>query len=395
MNGKGHRKNNAAEKNGKTLSNFYAQILDSQKLKPEEDTTMHNVLRNAPPAWSPDTAKARRKAAFFCDPVPFLPEHVNAVDWVYGAGRRRQVEALVDCFPTTVNSANFQELACSLRDVEVIFSTWMMPLLNEAQLAQMPKLQVVFFAAGSVKSFARLLLERGITVVSAWAANAVPVAEYTLAQILLSNKGYFRNLREYTHPKAYTHENYGEGNFGETIAILGAGQIGRKLIEMLKPFHLKIIVCDPFLSEQEAAELGVGKVSMEEAFSRGLVVSNHIANLKETEGLLDGRLFSSMRQGATFINTGRGATVKESELIRVMQMRPDLTALLDVTYPEPPVADSLLFKLPNILVTSHIAGSKGDEVIRMADYMIEEYKAWDMGKPLRYAITHSMLENMG
>jgi phosphoglycerate dehydrogenase-like enzyme len=63
------------------------------------------------------------------------------------------------------------------------------------------------------------------------------------------------------------------------VALLGAGQIGRKVIELLRPFHLRVVVFDPFLSEEDAAVLSVERVSLAEAFKQGYVVSNHLANL--------------------------------------------------------------------------------------------------------------------
>ncbi len=179
------------------------------------------------------------------------------------------------------------------------------------------------------------------------------------------------------------------------MAILGAGMIGRTLIRLLKPFQLKVIVWDPFLNDEQAAGLGVEKVlSLAEAFQRGLVVTNHLANVPATRGLLTAHLFASMRQNATFINTGRGATVVEEDLIKVFREREDLTALLDVTDPEPPLPDSPLYGLPNVHLTSHMAGSIGHEVLRMADYAIEEFQAWEQGRPLRYAVTLQMLPTM-
>ena len=171
--------------------------------------------------------------------------------------------------------------------------------------------------------------------------------------------------------------------------------IGRTLIKLLKPFDLKVIVWDPFLSDEEAKELGVEKLpSLSEAFQRGLVVTNHLANVPGTRGLLTAELFTSMRQGASFINTGRGATAVEEDLINVLRERADLTALLDVTYPEPPTPDSPFYALPNVHLTSHIAGSLGDEVVRMADYAIEEFQTWQQGQPLRYAVTREMLPTL-
>ena len=82
-------------------------------------------------------------------------------------------------------------------------------------------------------------------------------------------------------------------------------------------------------------------------------------------------------------------------MIETLKNRPDLTALLDVTYPEPPDAGSELWTLPNVWISPHIGGSVGDEVVRMADCMIEEFQAWESGEPLRYRITKEVLSTMG
>ena len=85
----------------------------------------------------------------------------------------------------------------------------------------------------------------------------------------------------------------------------------------------------------------------------------------------------------------------EPDLIRVLKDRPDLTALLDVTYPEPPADDSELWTLPNVWISPHVGGSVGDEVVRMADCAIEEFIAWESGEPLKYQVTHEVLATMG
>lgn len=110
--------------------------------------------------------------------------------------------------------------------------------------------------------------------------------------------------------------------------------------------------------------------------------------------MLDGHLFSLMRPNATFLNTGRGAQVVEDDLVRVLRERPDLTAILDVTMPEPPVEGHPFHSLPNCILTPHIAGSLGDEVHRMAEYMAEEYQLYVSGQPTRYEVSMKMLETM-
>lgn len=330
-------------------------------------------------------------AAFFG--VPGLLERV------YGEGRRKRLEEQLEAsgytvLPGVVTKDTLESQLNVLSEVQLIFSTWGMWAPTEAQLGAMPKLKAVFYAAGTVQDFARPFLKREVTVVSAWAANAVPVAQWTLGQILLANKGYFRNEREFRILRSRQGVPQGRGNFGATVALLGGGQIGRRVLELLRPFDLEILVFDPFLPADVAREMGAEKVELHDAFSRGAVVSNHLANLPETVGMLRGEHFRAMPVGATFINTGRGATVREAELIEVLKERDDLTALLDVTHPEPPAVDSPLWELPNAFLTSHIAGSIGDEVVRMADYMIEEFSRYERGESLRYAVTEEMLEKM-
>ena len=260
-----------------------------------------------------------------------------------------------------------------------------------------PSLKCVFYGAGSVQKFARPFLACGVKVFSAWAANAVPVAEFTVAQIILANKGYFLTNRLY-HAEGRKSAGAAfkkcNGNYGETVGIIGAGMIGKLVIEMLKQYKLNVIVFDPFLPDEKASELGVEKCELTELFERAFVVSNHLANNEQTKGMLHYGHFHRMRENAVFINTGRGAQVVEDDLVRILEERPDLTALLDVNYPEPPVEGHPFYTLPNCLMTPHIAGSAGDEVARMGEYMLDEYKAYADGKTCKYEVSIKMLETM-
>jgi len=314
---------------------------------------------------------------------------------VYGQGRREQIALRAELLDEVISPEQLAEKISLFQDIEVIFTGWGMPSLTKDQIANLPRLKAVFYAAGSVQAFARPLLVRGITVVSAWRANAIPVAEFTLAQLLLATKGYFRNLREYhTDPASPASAYRGPGNYGETIALLGAGAIGRKVIEMLQPFHLNIVVYDPFLDTSTAAGLGVEKVTLEAAFECALVVSNHLPEKPETIGLVNADLMARLRPGATLINTGRGKTINPEDLYQTLLARPDLTALLDVTEPEPLPANSQLFALANIQITTHIAGSIGDETLRLADYCLEDFDRYLRGEPLRHQVTLEMLDNL-
>lgn len=283
----------------------------------------------------------------------------------------------------------------SFRNTEYIFSSWGMPAFTEEEIKScFPNLKAVFYGAGSVRDFARPFLNCGVKVFSAWAANAVPVAEYTVAQIILANKSFFKTMR-YTSrgTSRKIAQNY-PGNVNATVGIIGAGMIGKLIINMLKQYDLAVLVFDPFLPDERAEELGVTKASLETIFSQCQVVSNHLANNEQTKGMLNGALFEKMLPYATFLNTGRGAQVVEADLIKVLKERPDLMAILDVTFPEPPEQNSELYTLENCILTPHIAGSSGNEVRRMGEYMEAEYQSFIQNHPCKYEVTLEMLKTM-
>lgn len=285
------------------------------------------------------------------------------------------------------------------KDTEFIFSTWGMPTLFEEEIkASFPKLSAVFYAAGTVQGFARPFLACGVKVFSAWAANAIPVAEFSVAQILLANKGFFQLDKRYRASDFHKTQKYANkfpGNFGVKVGLLGAGMIGRKTIELLAPYKLQLMVFDPYLPEESARALSVCKVDLHTIFTECQTISNHLANNPQTVGMLDYSCFSLMKNNATFINTGRNAQVVKEDLVRAMKEFPDRTALLDVTDPtEPLPPDDILRSCENILITPHRAGSVVDEIFRMGEFMFEEYNSFILGKPTRYMVTEQMLATM-
>ncbi|WP_167859614.1 hydroxyacid dehydrogenase [Paenibacillus cymbidii] len=317
---------------------------------------------------------------------------------VFDAATRCRLEQEMDFYPTFINQSNLEEHKEQLHDVEVAFSTWGIAKFTEAELQQyLPNLKIVLYGAGSVQHFARPFLARNVIVVSSWAANAVPVAEFTVATIVLANKGFFNNARQYKqngHKQAAAVKGRYKGNYGATVGLLGAGMIGQLVIGMLSNYNLSIKVFDPFLSDEKAAELGVMKSGLIDIFSTCDTISNHLANLPETQGILHKEHFSRMKPYATFVNTGRGAQVVEEDLIQALKDEPGRYALLDVTFPEPVVEGSELMTLDNVILTSHIAGSMNAEVARLGQYAAEEFERYRNGESLRYRVTLDMLATM-
>jgi phosphoglycerate dehydrogenase-like enzyme len=320
---------------------------------------------------------------------------VNQINRVYPENIKKalSVEAGID--DSVMSKTDIKANRDSLAETRFIFSTWGMPAMETEEIKEyFPGLEAVFYAAGSVQGFARSFLDCGIKVFSAWAANGVPVAEYALAQILLANKNFYACARYAKAGDRSSATGHICGNYGCKVGIIGAGMIGKLVIGFLHRHCVDILVFDPFLSDEQASLLGVEKCSLKRLFEECQTVSNHLANNAQTVGMLDYGLFSSMLPNAVFINTGRGAQVEETGLCRALAERPDLTAVLDVTYPEPPEAGHDFYSLPNVVLTPHIAGSVGREVERMALYMLEEYRRFTSGVPCLYEVTVDMLATM-
>lgn len=338
-------------------------------------------------------------AGFAMEKAIFMSSQPGAIDNAYAPELKARMAGyfgelpVISKFGADELDARRDELVCT----KYIFSTWGMPALSPEIIAEyLPNLKAVFYAAGSVQGFARNFLSCGVRIFSAWGANGVPVAEFTVAQILLANKGYFQRLK---YGSRETWDNRScpvpfEGNYDTKVGIIGVGMIGRKVIELLRPFKLKIYVYDKFLSDEAAADLGVTKTTLEYIFSECSVISNHLANNAQTKGMLTAELFAMMKPNAAFINTGRGAQVDEAGLARAMREVPTRVALLDVTDPEPPVPGSELYRLPNVFLSPHIAGSIGSEVRRMGEYMFAEFEALVKGEPTKYEVTLDMLATM-
>jgi len=326
----------------------------------------------------------------------FTNSSADTVNRVYSPDFREKISCEVALCPQVISydMLEWQDL----HGVEFIFSTWGMPNLSEEEIqTYFPSLKAVFYAAGTVQYFARPFFRSGVRVFSAWGANAVPVAEFTVAQILLANKGFYQSAALMKSGERDIARAYAEslpGNFGVEVGLIGCGMIGGLTAQMLRAYRLEVLAYDPYLSDMRAAELGMMKCSLEELFSRCQTISNHLANNGQTKGMLHYGLFRLMKPNAVFINTGRGAQVVEADLIRALNEEPGRTALLDVTDPEPPRPGSELYSLPNVILTPHIAGSMGHEVARMGECMYEEFRAVLHGQTARYEVTEEMLRTM-
>ena len=282
-----------------------------------------------------------------------------------------------------------------LGEAEVIVGHWGCPPLDAAMLDRSPRLGLFAYAAGTVKmTLTDAVWDRGIRVTSGANANAEPVAEFTLAAILFANKGVLwrRGPADFLAMSAMGDQQW--GNYGRTIGILGASLIGRRVIELLRPFpHLSVTLYDPYVTHEEAASLGVEKLELDELCAGADVLSVHAPALPETLHMIGAAQLSALPDGATVINTARGPLIDHEALMPHLASG-RLYAMLDVTDPEPLPADSPLLVMPNVWISPHLAGSQGTELARMTDYVIEEVRRWSAGEPALNEVTRDRLATM-
>ncbi len=272
---------------------------------------------------------------------------------------------------------------------EILLTGWGCPPIEAPALARAPRLRAIVHAAGTVKGHVTdACWDRRLAVSSAAAANAVPVAEYTLAAILFANKRVFGLQRRYAEARSFRWwpaEFPGLGNYRKTVGIVGASHVGRRVLELLRPFDFEMLVADPFLDDAGAAALGARRADLDELLRACDVVSLHAPAVPETHHLLDRRRLALLRDGATLVNTARGWLVDGDALTDEL-VSGRIHAVLDTTEPEVLPESSPLYELPNVFLTPHVAGAMGAETRRMTALALDEIERFIRGEPFRYGI---------
>jgi phosphoglycerate dehydrogenase-like enzyme len=286
-----------------------------------------------------------------------------------------------------------------LHEADVLLTGWGCSRIDEGVLAQSPRLKLVAHTGSSIRPIVSdALWIRGITVTSSAAANAIPVAEFALATILLANKGVFAAREHYRanrEPLHYPWVAPGEkGNLGAVVGIVGASRTGRHLLRLLSAFNLTVLVYDPIADAKEIEALGAHLVSLDNLIAAADVLSIHAPSLPQTKGMIGADQLSRLRNGATLINTARGDLVDQRALEQELSSG-RIFAVLDVTDPEPLPQSSPLFDLPNAFVTPHVAGAAGWETRRLAQLAIDDVERFGRAEPLRHAVSPEMLATIG
>lgn len=302
-----------------------------------------------------------------------------------------------------VRYAPLEELASPearavLGEIDILVTGWGCPMVTAEVVKAAPKLKLIAHAAGTVKfTLDHAVYDAGIRVTHAADANAVPVAEFTLASIIFANKRVFELRDRYRADPArrssYALMDEPIGNYHRTIGLVGASRIGRRVARMLAGFDFTVLVCDPFVRLGDPVLDGAELVDLESLMARSDVVSIHAPALPSTRAMIGARQLKLMKNGASLINTARGALIDEAALIAELQTG-RIHAVIDVTDPEIPAAGSPLYSLPNVFLTPHVAGAVGTERLRLGEMAIEEIERFVAGAPMEFEIEPALLERL-
>ena len=293
--------------------------------------------------------------------------------------------------------AKKNDLKTLLSEADACITSWGVACLDAEVLAAAPKLKAMAHMGSSIKRFiSDAFWERGIHLTSAGITLARDVAETTLGLMIVGMKRIWplgQHVRDGGWRDSPTWDKWiARELLRKNIGIIGASNVGRHLIQLLQPFEVNILLYDPFVTEEEALEMSVNKVNLEELLVNADVVSLHAPANEKTYHLLDSHGLEKMKDDALLINTARGTLIDEDALIRELT-KGRFFAFLDVTDPEPPNADSPLRKLQNVVVTPHIAGCI-ENCNRMGELAVEELRRFFAGEPAIYEITPDVLKRI-
>jgi phosphoglycerate dehydrogenase-like enzyme len=278
-----------------------------------------------------------------------------------------------------------------LRVAEVLVTSWGAPALTVDRLRDAPALRAVFHGAGSVRGLVTdEVWRRGITVTSAADANAVPTAEFTLAAIIFAGKKVpFIAADPVAAQRGWNGVNgYGDlSNYRRTVGIVGFSRVGRRVLSLLKHLDMgETLVADPYADPEQVAAAGGTLVDLPTLLARSEILSLHAPELPTTRHMIGAAELALLPDHATVVNTARGSLVDGNALAAECR-KGRLFAILDVTEPEPLPHGDPLRSVPNVLLTPHLAGSLGTEVLRLTDHTLDELARWTAGEPLHTEIT--------
>ncbi|MGQ9630484.1 MAG: hydroxyacid dehydrogenase [bacterium] len=301
-------------------------------------------------------------------------------------------------FDVTANAGEVnltaEQVALGIRGFDGLVTGWGTPPLSGEVFEAADRLRVIAHSAGSVKYMlseevvGRYIKPRNICVFSANQAIAYNVAEATVGLLIMACRRFMDHalaVRERGVWRDPSIPANGQFLLGSTVGVVSASKVGREVIRLLRPFDLKILIYDPYLSDWEAGALGVEKVGLDELFERSDFVTIHAPMIPETEKMIGERQLKLLRDGAVLVNTSRGRVIDQEALLRELK-KGRIVAALDVTDPEPLPPDHPMRKLTNVIITPHISGAGYYGYFKIGDDTLQALEDFFAGRPVRGAV---------
>jgi phosphoglycerate dehydrogenase-like enzyme len=288
------------------------------------------------------------------------------------------------------------------RDLDAVLVAQGSPKVTEEVFAGCPKLKFVGELEGDRFGY-RIDLEaawaRGIKTVDTTHGSSFPVPEWALALALIGLRNAGAHFRRMIQPEAYgltVHERPSDPGYihgeltGKTVGLIGLGHIGRRLLELLRPFEVTPLGYDPFVPKVVPDIYDVEMTSLETLMSSSQVVFVLAPLTPSTRGLIGRDLLALMKDGSVLVNVSRGAVIRSSDLIERLR-KGDIIACLDVFDPEPIPADCPLKPMPNVFLSPHIAGVSLANYPRFLSLMIDELERFFSGRETRHDLTPDII----
>lgn len=265
-----------------------------------------------------------------------------------------------------------EELAAALGEAQVCITGWGNSRFTEEILKNAPNLRVIAHTGGTVASLVdEAVYQRGIRVLSGNEIYAQSVAEGVICYILAS----LRDIPKFAgmvQREGWSQPGwYNEGLLGQRVGLVGFGAVARYTAQMLRAFQVELLICSGHLTDEEAAQYGGRKATMEEIFSSCKVVSLHMAATPKTYHQVDERMLALLQDGALLVNTARGSVVDEAALARALKSG-RFKAILDVYEQEPLPLSSPLRGMENAILIPHMGGPTIDRRPVVTSSLLDE-----------------------